>query len=170
MRVVLLAPPGSGKGTQGTRMADRYGVPHISSGDLFRAEVAKASAIGEQVRSYPASGDLVPDELVIELVLERLADDDLAAGFVLDGFPRTVAQAEALGRRLDELGGPLDAVVALQVGEPEPRRRLDDGLQEAIRVLLRVREAHPVQLHEAGVAADVRDQEQGAHRAILEPP
>jgi adenylate kinase len=96
MRVVLLAPPGAGKGTQGERIAARYGVPHISSGDVFRAEAASGSPVGGRLRGYLEAGDLVPDELVLELMIGRViaaARDE--GGYVLDGFPRTLAQAEA---------------------------------------------------------------------------
>jgi adenylate kinase len=96
MRVVLLAPPGAGKGTQGERIASRYDVPHISSGDLFRQEVASGSELGNQLRRYVESGDLVPDNLVVQLIADRVIEASAeSGGYVLDGFPRTLPQAEA---------------------------------------------------------------------------
>src|SRR5512132_2855944 len=100
MRIVLLGPPGAGKGTQAARVACRFGCPHIATGDIFRANVAEGTELGRAAQEYMDLGDLVPDELVIAMVMERLASSDCDAGFVLDGFPRTVAQAEALDRRL----------------------------------------------------------------------
>jgi adenylate kinase len=96
MRVILLAPPGAGKGTQGERIASRYDVPHISSGDLFRQEVASGSDLGNQLRQYVESGDLVPDNLVVQLIADRVIEAAAeSGGYVLDGFPRTLPQAEA---------------------------------------------------------------------------
>jgi len=96
MRVILLAPPGAGKGTQGERIASRYDVPHISSGDLFRQEVASGSELGNQLRDYVESGDLVPDSLVVQLIADRVIEASAeSGGYVLDGFPRTLPQAEA---------------------------------------------------------------------------
>jgi adenylate kinase len=96
MRVILLAPPGAGKGTQGDRIASRYDVPHISSGDLFRQEVASGSKLGNQLRGYVEAGDLVPDNLVVQLIADRVIEAAAeSGGYVLDGFPRTLPQAEA---------------------------------------------------------------------------
>ena len=96
MRVILLAPPGAGKGTQGERIASRYDVPHISSGDLFRQEVASGSELGNQLRAYVERGDLVPDNLVVQLIADRVIEAAAeSGGYVLDGFPRTLPQAEA---------------------------------------------------------------------------
>lgn len=111
----MLGPQGSGKGTQAKRIADEYGVPHIATGDMFRASIAAGTALGRQVEPILTSGALVPDELTIALIRERLADPDATGGFVLDGFPRTAAQAEALDALLIELGRPLDAILELQV-------------------------------------------------------
>jgi adenylate kinase len=133
MRVILLGPPGAGKGTQAARITKRFGGVQIATGDLLRASARRGTELGRKARDYMQRGDLVPDDLVIGMVLERLGEPDVAAGFVLDGFPRTVGQAEALGRRLEELGRPLDAVLALEIGEQELRRRLARRAREQDR-------------------------------------
>jgi adenylate kinase len=124
MRLVLLGPPGAGKGTQAARVAGRFAAPHIATGDIFRANVASGTELGRAAQEFMDRGDLVPDDVVIAMVMERLADDDCASGFVLDGFPRTVNQAEALDRRLAELGAPLHAVLCFEAAEEELLRRL----------------------------------------------
>lgn len=124
MRVIFLGPPGAGKGTQAQRAAPRWGVPWIATGDMLREAVAAGSPLGRQAKAYLERGELVPDEVVISLVAERLDRDDTRKGFVLDGFPRTVAQARALGRLLAERGVALDRVLDLEVGEEELVRRL----------------------------------------------
>jgi adenylate kinase len=124
MRIVLLGPPGAGKGTQAVRVACRFNAPHIATGDIFRANVASGTGLGRAAQEYMDRGDLVPDEVVIAMVMERLAEDDCDGGFVLDGFPRTVNQAEALDRRLAGLGAPLHAVLCIEAGEEELLRRL----------------------------------------------
>jgi adenylate kinase len=124
MRLVLLGPPGAGKGTQAARVAARFGGPHIATGDIFRANVAEGTELGRVAQEYMDRGDLVPDEVVIAMVMERLAEPDCAAGFVLDGFPRTVNQAEALDRQLVDLGAPLHAVLCFEAAEEELLRRL----------------------------------------------
>jgi adenylate kinase len=124
MRIVLLGPPGAGKGTQAAQVACRFGCPHIATGDIFRGNVAQGTELGRAAQEYMDRGDLVPDDLVIAMVMDRLAEDDCGAGFVLDGFPRTVNQAEALDRRLVDLGVPLHGVLCLEAGEQELLRRL----------------------------------------------
>ena len=124
MRLVLLGPPGAGKGTQAARVAYRFGCPHIATGDIFRANVAEGSELGRAAQEYMDRGDLVPDELVIAMVMDRLVESDCDGGFVLDGFPRTVNQAEALDRRLADLGVPLHAVLCFEADEEELLRRL----------------------------------------------
>lgn len=124
MRVIFLGPPGAGKGTQALRVAARWGVPRISTGDMLREAVAAGSPLGRQARAFLERGELVPDEVVIGLVAERLDREDTRKGFLLDGFPRTVAQAQALGRLLVEQGVALDRVVYFEVGEEELARRL----------------------------------------------
>jgi adenylate kinase len=124
MRIVLLGPPGAGKGTQAAGLAERAAAPHIATGDIFRANVAQGTRLGRRAKRYMDRGDLVPDEVVIAMVMDRLAEADCEDGFVLDGFPRTVAQAEALDRRLVELETPLDAALNFEVTEEELFRRL----------------------------------------------
>ena len=124
MRIVLLGPPGAGKGTQAAQVACRFGCPHIATGDIFRANVAEGTELGRAAQEYMDRGDLVPDEVVIAMVMERLAESDCDGGFVLDGFPRTVNQAEALDRRLVDLGSPLETALSFDVTEEELLRRL----------------------------------------------
>jgi adenylate kinase len=121
MRLLMLAPPGAGKGTQATRLARHFGIEHISSGDLLRAEVAAGTALGRQVRDAVERGDLVPDDVVIAVVLARVEG---AGGFVLDGFPRTVEQARTARELGRQLGISLDAVISLEVRRDELIRRL----------------------------------------------
>jgi adenylate kinase len=121
---VVLGPPGAGKGTQAVRIAEHYGCSDVATGDIFRANVASGTELGRLAQEYMNRGDLVPDEVVIAMVMERLADPDCQGGFVLDGFPRTVNQAEALDRRLADLGSPLEAALSFDVTEEELLRRL----------------------------------------------
>jgi adenylate kinase len=124
MRLVLVGPPGAGKGTQAKFIAHHFQIPQISTGDIFRANVAAQTILGLEARRYMDAGDLVPDEVTIAMVQVRLAREDTAPGFLLDGFPRTVPQAKSLGRILDELGTGLDAVLELRVDDDEVVRRL----------------------------------------------
>jgi adenylate kinase len=124
LRLVVLGPPGAGKGTQAVRIAEHFSCADIATGDIFRANVAEGTELGRTAQEYMDRGDLVPDEVVIAMVMERLAEPDCAAGFVLDGFPRTVAQAEALDRRLAGLLTPLHAALNFEITEDELLRRL----------------------------------------------
>jgi adenylate kinase len=124
MRIALLGPPGSGKGTQGVVLREAYGIPHVSSGDLLRAAVREGTELGRRAKVFMDSGALVPDDLVLAMMKERLAKDDCRRGFLLDGFPRTRPQAEALTKMLGEVGTPLDHVVSLAVSEGEIIARL----------------------------------------------
>jgi adenylate kinase len=133
MRIVLVGPPASGKGTQAGRIVGRFGGLDIATGEILRSNAERGTELGRTASRYMDRGDLVPDEVIIDMVLERMGDGDLAGGFVLDGFPRTVPQAEALEGRLEELGRPLDAVVSLTVGEDELRRRLAERAEEQDR-------------------------------------
>jgi adenylate kinase len=143
MRVVLLGPPGAGKGTQADWIAARFQLVHLATGDILRANVADGTSLGEVAQAYLDSGELVPDEVVVAMMLERLTQPDCARGFLLDGFPRSVAQARALDRHLAELGAPLDAAINLEVAEEEllarlaGRGRADDNAR-TIRNRLRV--------------------------------
>jgi len=118
MNVVLLGAPGAGKGTQAERIISTYGVPHISTGDILRAAVSNATTLGLEAKRYMDSGELVPDSVVIGLVKDRLSEPDTEPGFILDGFPRTTAQAVALDAELESLGKRIDAAVAITV-DPE---------------------------------------------------
>jgi adenylate kinase len=120
----MLGPPGAGKGTQAVRLADHFSCADIATGDIFRANVAEGTDLGRIAQEYMDRGDLVPDEVVIAMVMERLAERDCQRGFVLDGFPRTVAQAEALDHRLGELRTPLHAALNFEITEDELLRRL----------------------------------------------
>ena len=118
MRLVFMGPPGAGKGTQAKAVAAHYGVPHVSSGDIFRAEIEAKTPLGLRIRSYLDTGALVPDDITVGAVTARLARPDCARGWLLDGFPRTLGQAEALDRALAAAGQELGAVVSLEV-DPE---------------------------------------------------
>lgn len=124
MRAILLGPPGAGKGTQAKMLTERYGVPQVSTGDILRASVAAGTPLGKEAKTYMDRGALVPDEVVIGIVRDRLGEPDCRKGYLLDGFPRTVAQAEALTRMLKKLGAPLPRVVSLEVAEEELVKRL----------------------------------------------
>jgi adenylate kinase len=124
MRIVLLGAPGSGKGTQAHRLAERSGIPQISTGDLLRAAVARGTPLGLEAKAAMDSGRLVDDALVLGMIRERLAEPDTRAGFILDGFPRNLVQAAALDGLLAELGQPLDAVVQFEVADEELVRRI----------------------------------------------
>jgi adenylate kinase len=117
LNLILLGPPGAGKGTQARRLSDRHGIPQISTGDILRDAVKRKTALGLQAKAFMERGDLVPDALVLEVIGERLAAPDCARGFVLDGFPRTIPQAEALDQMLLRAGRPLSKVIALEVPE-----------------------------------------------------
>ena len=149
MRLMLLGPPGAGKGTQAIRLAEAYAVPHVSTGDIFRANVKGETALGREAKAYMDRGDLVPDSVVNRMVFDRLTQDDAAAGYLLDGYPRTVPQAVELEAFLVERGEGLDAVLRLEAPEEELVRRLlgraaeegrADDTEEVIRNRLEVYE------------------------------
>lgn len=115
MNLILLGPPGAGKGTQAVRLVEKYGIPHISTGDIFRKNIKDGTALGKKAQEYMNKGELVPDSLVIEIALDRLREDDCKTGFLLDGFPRTVEQAEALDAFLEGEGKKVDHVLDMHV-------------------------------------------------------
>ena len=117
MRMILVGPPGAGKGTQAARLIDQYKIPHISTGDMLRAAVKAGTALGKEAEGYMSRGALVPDSVVIGMAVERIGQSDAANGFMLDGFPRTRPQAEALDAALDAAGIELDAVVLIEVDD-----------------------------------------------------
>ena len=124
VRTILLGPPGAGKGTQAERMIEKYAIPHISTGDIFRENIKNGTELGKKAQEYMNKGELVPDDLVCEIATDRLKKDDCKNGFLLDGFPRTVYQAEKLDEFLAENGQKLDAVIDLQVSDEELMRRI----------------------------------------------
>jgi adenylate kinase len=124
MRMVFIGPPGAGKGTQAERLVKTYKMAHLSTGDMLRAARDAKTDVGVKADKFMSAGALVPDDIIIAIIAERLAQPDCQQGYLLDGFPRTIAQAEALDRMLAEKGTPLDAVLELQVAEEELFRRL----------------------------------------------
>ena len=124
MNVVLLGPPGAGKGTQAARIVEKYGVPHISTGDIFRANIKAGTELGKRAQEYMNRGELVPDELVVEIATDRLAADDCKEGFLLDGFPRTVFQAEKLDEFMASKGRKIEHVLNIEVGRDDLMARL----------------------------------------------
>jgi adenylate kinase len=124
MRIVLLGAPGSGKGTQSQRLVERYRIPQVSTGDLLRAAVAQGTPLGVQAREAMTAGRLVEDSIVLGMIRERLSEPDTGRGFILDGFPRNLAQARALDTLLEQIDRPLDVVVQLQVDYAELSRRI----------------------------------------------
>ncbi|MFG7940666.1 adenylate kinase [Streptomyces cacaoi] len=124
MRIVLVGPPGAGKGTQASFLAENLSIPHISTGDLFRANISQGTPLGQKAQEYMRAGQLVPDEVTIGMAKDRMQEPDAASGFLLDGFPRNIAQAEALDAYLAETGQKLDAVLDLEVPEDEVVKRI----------------------------------------------
>ncbi len=115
MKIIMLGAPGAGKGTQAKKIADRYQIPHISTGDIFRANIKKGTELGRKAKSYMDQGLLVPDELTLELIMDRFQNPDCANGYVLDGFPRTIPQAEALTAALEKNGDSIDYAINVEV-------------------------------------------------------
>ncbi|MFJ9813990.1 adenylate kinase [Streptomyces sp. NPDC101151] len=124
MRIVLVGPPGAGKGTQAVRLAEKLAIPHISTGDLFRANISQQTELGKLAKSYMDAGNLVPDEVTIAMAKDRMEQPDAENGFLLDGFPRNVSQAEALDQLLERESIQLDAVLDLEVPEEEVVKRI----------------------------------------------
>jgi adenylate kinase len=147
MRIVLMGAPGSGKGTQAALIVNETGLPHISTGDLLRAAVAAGSELGRQAKAVMDRGELVSDQIVLGLLEERLAQDDANGGFILDGYPRNVAQAEALDALLERLGQPVDEALQIDVDEEQVVQRIakraalegrSDDTEETVRNRLKV--------------------------------
>lgn len=124
MDLVLMGLPGAGKGTQAEMIVEKYGIPHISTGDMFRAAIKEGTPLGKQAKAYMDAGDLVPDEVTNGIVRERLSKQDCMSGFLLDGFPRTVPQAEALDEMLKEMNRPIDYVIHISVEREKLMERL----------------------------------------------
>ncbi|MEM8855475.1 MAG: adenylate kinase [Pseudomonadota bacterium] len=131
MRLILLGPPGAGKGTQAQRLVDKYAIVQLSTGDMLRAAVKAGTPVGLKAKDIMARGDLVPDEVVVQIVSDRIGEADCRKGFILDGFPRTVAQAEALDSMLHDKGLDLDAVIELQVDEGVLADRVEQRARES---------------------------------------
>ncbi len=115
MRLILLGPPGAGKGTQAKMLSEKFGIPQISTGDILRKAVSNDTGLGKKAKAYMGDGQLVPDEIVVELIKEKIKEDGCSRGFILDGFPRTIVQAEKLGETLEEMKLAIDAVIDLEV-------------------------------------------------------
>ena len=132
MRLIFLGPPGAGKGTQAKLLTEKYGIPQLSTGDMLRAAVAEQSDVGKRAKAVMDAGQLVSDEIVNEIVSDRIDSADCAKGFILDGYPRTVPQAVALGKMLESKGLRLDAVIELKVDEGALVRRMENRVAETI--------------------------------------
>lgn len=115
MKIIMLGAPGAGKGTQAKKIAEKYGIPHISTGDIFRANIKNGTELGKKAKTYMDQGLLVPDELVVDLVVDRVSQDDAKKGYVLDGFPRTIPQAEALDKALEAVNDKVDFAINVEV-------------------------------------------------------
>jgi adenylate kinase len=124
MKIIMLGAPGAGKGTQAQMIADKYNIPHISTGDIFRANIKNGTELGKKAKEYMDKGLLVPDELTVELLLDRVAQDDCKNGYVLDGFPRTIPQADVLDKELTKLGDHVDYAVNVDVPDENIVRRM----------------------------------------------
>lgn len=147
MRLILFGPPGAGKGTQAAKITEKYATAHISTGDMLRAAVRNGTELGQLAKSYMDKGELVPDGVVIGIIKDRIAEGDAKSGFMLDGFPRTVPQAEALSEMLNSTGASIDAVVSIEVNDEEIVKRIverqkiegrEDDTEDVVRNRLKV--------------------------------
>ncbi|MBK7008912.1 MAG: adenylate kinase [Saprospiraceae bacterium] len=158
LNLILFGPPGSGKGTQAAKLVEKYNLLHISTGDLFRYEIGNQTALGMEAKSYMDKGQLVPDSVTIGMLKNKVLDNPGVNGYIFDGFPRTIAQSEALDELLDELGQPITSLIALEVEEEEIVQRLlergkssgrpDDADEEVIRKRISVYLAQTTPVYE----------------------
>ncbi len=124
MKIIMLGAPGAGKGTQAKRIAEEYGIPHISTGDIFRANIKNGTELGKEAKKYMDEGQLVPDELTVKILLDRVKEDDCSKGYVLDGFPRTIPQAEVLDKELSKLSETVDFAIDVDVPDEDIIHRM----------------------------------------------
>ncbi len=124
MKIIMLGAPGAGKGTQAIKIAEKYSIPHISTGDIFRANIKNGTELGKKAKTYMDQGCLVPDDLVVDLVVDRVNQDDCVNGYVLDGFPRTIPQAKALDKALENMGQKIDYAINVKVPDENIVRRM----------------------------------------------
>ena len=157
MRLILLGPPGAGKGTQATRIVEKYGIPQLSTGDMLRAAVAAKTPVGVKAKEVMESGGLVSDEIVIGIIADRINEADAQKGFILDGFPRTVAQADALGAMLASKGLKLDAVLELKVDQARLVDRIVNRAAEAKAAGQPIRKDDDPEVFKTRLAAYNRD-------------
>lgn len=157
MRLILLGPPGAGKGTQAQRLVEKFGIPQLSTGDMLRAAVSAGTPVGLKAKSVMESGGLVSDEIVVGIIADRIAEPDAKRGFILDGFPRTVAQAEALGSMMQGKGLGLDAVIDLIVDETKLVDRIVNRASEAKAAGHPIRKDDDPEVFKARLAAYHRD-------------
>ena len=128
MKIIMLGAPGAGKGTQAKLIAEKYGIPHVSTGDIFRANIKEGTQLGKEAKEYMDKGQLVPDELTVRILLDRVAKDDCKNGYVLDGFPRTIPQAEVLDEEVSKLGDKIDFAINVDVPDENIIRRMGGRL------------------------------------------
>jgi len=167
MRLILVGPPGAGKGTQAVRLIERLGVPHLSTGDMLRLAVKQGTELGQKAEGFMKSGGLVPDDLVIPIVVERIQQADCAAGFILDGFPRTRPQAEALDRALKAASVALDAVAVIEVPDEFIVERITGRRQDPVTNTIYHMKFNPPPAEIAGRIVQRSDDTEEACRARL---